>query len=40
MIPQLVSKIDAINESVKNESQRVNNLLHEIYMIKRAIGVE
>ena len=40
MIPQLVSKIDAINESVKSESQRVNNLLHEIYMIKRAIGVE
>ena len=38
MIPQLVSKIDAINESVKNESQRVNNLLHGSHD-KRAIGV-
>ena len=40
MIPQLVSMIEAVNESVKSESQNVITLLHEINMIKRAIGVE
>ena len=40
MIPQLIAKIEAVNDSVKSESQKVTALLNEIYMIKRAIGVE
>ena len=40
MIPQLISKIEIVNESVKSESQRVTILLNEVQMIKRAIGVE
>ena len=40
MIPQLISKIEVVNESVKSESQRVTILLNEVQMIKRAIGVE
>ena len=40
LIPQLISKIEAVNESVKSESQRVTILLNEIQMIKRGIGVE
>jgi hypothetical protein len=40
MIPKLVSKLEEVDNSVKLESQRVSGLLHEINMIKRAIGVE
>ena len=40
MIPQLISRIEALNESVKGESQKVAILLNEVQMIKRAIGVE
>jgi len=40
MIPQLVSKIEAVNESVKGESQNVALLLNEVLMIKRTLGVE
>ena len=40
MIPQLISRIEGLNESVKGESQKVAILLNEVQMIKRAIGVE
>ena len=40
MIPQLIAKIEAVNNSVKSESQKITALLNEIYMIKRTIGVE
>jgi methyl-accepting chemotaxis protein len=40
MIPKLVSKLDEVNRSVKEESSKVAGLLHEVGMIKRAIGVE
>ena len=40
MIPQLVSRIEALNESVKGESQKVAILLNEFQMIKRTLGVE
>lgn len=40
MIPQLVSRIDTLNESVKSESHKVAILLNEVQMIKRALGVE
>ena len=40
MIPQLISRIETLNESVKGESQKVAILLNEVQMIKRAIGVE
>jgi len=40
MIPKLVSKLDEVNRSVKEESNKVAGLLHEVGMIKRAIGVE
>lgn len=40
MIPQLISRIETLNETVKGESQKVAILLNEVQMIKRAIGVE
>ena len=40
MIPKLVSKLEEVDNSVKVESNRVSTLLHEVTMIKRAIGVE
>tara|TARA_Y100000739_G_scaffold61995_1_gene51124 strand:- start:542 stop:1102 length:561 start_codon:yes stop_codon:yes gene_type:complete len=40
MIPKLVSQLEQVDNSVKQESNRVSALVHEVSMIKRAIGVE
>ena len=39
-IPILVEKLNAVNQSVKEDSNNVAILLQEVSMIKRAIGVE
>ena len=40
MISKLVSRIEALNETIKGENQKASILVSEIQMIKRAIGVE
>ncbi len=40
MIPKLISKLNEVNESVSEEGKKVAMYLHELTMIKRAIGVE
>ena len=40
MIPKMVSQLEQVDNSVKQESNRVSVLVHEINMIKNLIGVE